>query len=272
MENLSKSLQALDSAADELLKKSNSDDKEDIKPDDVSEDSSSDDKKDDDKDVEKGCTGNMCDPDGDNLKKSEPDAAETEEVKKSLENFQEDVKDSFNADEDISKGVDTSEFQAALVTSTVKALGEMQYDLYNNQKNSAKATDVLAKSLQAVIASNTSLKAENDKLNRRITKLEKSLEKGIESVLTALDELSTQPAHMRKSVGSINVHDKDFNKSVNGEGTNDFDSLSKGQVMTILNNELYAGNSMVQPSDIISYESGAPLRPELKTLVVNKSK
>ena len=274
MNELTKSLEALENAADELLKKSNSD-KEDIKPSDVSEDSADDkgDDKDDSKDdkdnVEKG--GEFCKPDGDNLKKSD-ESEDDGEVKKSLETFQEGVDEQFKADEDISKGVDTSEFQAALVTSVVKALGEIQWDLYKSQKDDVKVNDILAKSLQAVITSNTSLKAENDKLSRRVDKLEKSMEHGFTSVLNALDDMSTQPAHLRKSVGSISVHDKDFNKSINGNDADSFASLSKSQVMSVLNTELYSGNTIVTPSDIISYESGAPLRPELQSLVMNKCK
>ena len=270
MNELTKSLEALESAADELLKKSNSDDKEDIKPSEVSDDSADNGDKDkdkDDDDVEKG--GKMCDPDGDNLKKSDEDEGE---VKKSLETFQDEMGEQFKTDEDINKGVDTSEFQAALVTSIVKALGEIQYDLYNTKKGDVKVNDILAKSLQAVITSNTSLKAENDKLSRRVAKLEKSMEQGFSSILNALDDMSTQPAHLRKSVGSISVHDKDFNKSINGDSANGFESLSKSQVMNVLNTELYSGNTIVTPSDIISYESGAPLRPELQSLVVNKCK
>lgn len=289
MNKLSKSFEALDAAADELLKKSNSDDdKEDIKPDDVAKDSdsSSDDSKNDD-DVKKGgdCGGN-CSPDGDNLKKSDSDDkgdsdddsddddgdSDDDDMSKSLESFQRDVSEDFKSDEDISKGIDNSEFQAALVTSIVKSLGEIQYDFHNRVKAENAVNDILAKSLQAVISSNTTLRTENDKLTRRINKLEKSLEKGFATILDAIDSMSTQPAHMRKSVGSINVLDKDFNKSVNGNGTNSLSNLSKGEILGILNSELYSGNTLVQPGDIISYESGAPLRPELHQLVLSKAK
>lgn len=268
-DTLNKSLAALDAAADELLKKSNSDDKDDdVKPDDVSDD------KGDDKDLEK------CDnkPDGDNLAKSEDsdddddDSDEGEDTEKSVDDIQSDLIREFQQDEDITKGMATSEFQAALVAATAKALSDMQYDMHNVNQADNKATTVLAKSLQAVIASNQQLRADNDKLARRVSKLEKSLDKGIESILEAVDGLSTQPAHMRKSVNSINVHEKDFAKSVSGTGNSSFDSLTKSQVMSILTNELYANNPEVRPADIISYESGAPLRQELQTLVASKCK
>ena len=275
MNTLSKGFEELDIAADELLKKSST--KDNLNPEDISEDS---DDEDSDKSIKK------CSPDGDNIKKSKSDSDESDDndddsddedsdnnddsdddIKKSLESFQSDTYTDFNSDEDISKGIESSEFQAALVTSIVKALGEIQYDFYNKAKSEDVINDVIAKSLRAVISSNTSLKSENDKLTRRINKLEKSLEKGFSTILDAIDSISTQPSYTRKSVGSINVFDKDFNKSINGN----ISSLSKGEVLNILNNELYSGNSLVQPSDIISYESGAPLRPELYKLVTSKS-
>ena len=275
--NLSKSLAALDAAADELLKKSTSDntDKGDVKPDEVSQDN----------DVEK------CDkPDGDNsLKKSDDndddkdkdadsddddadDSSDDEDTNKSLEDMQQDIMEDFKQDSDIANGAATSEFQAAMVAATAKSLGELQYDIHTNRNTSNQVAEVMAKSLQAVITANQQLRANNDKLVRRLNKLEKSLDKGFGDILDAIDNLSTQPAHTRKSVGSINVHDKDFAKSVNGTSNNDFESLSKGQVMTILTNELYSNNPQVRTEDIVSYESGAPLRDDLKTLVVSKCK
>lgn len=282
--DLNKSLAALDAAADELLKKSNADtaDKDDdLKPDDVSQD-------DDTEGVQK------CDkPDGDNIKKgdkpdkdnikksddaddededSEDDADdEDEDTSKSLEDIQQEIIDDFNQDGDIASGAATSEFQAAIVAATAKSLGELQYDLRQSNKNDNHIAGIMAKSLQAVIASNTQLRAENTKLTRRLNKLEKSLNTGFENLLEAIDSLSTQPAHMRKSIGSLNIHDKNFSQSLNG-GIGGFESLSKSQVMSVLTNELYASNPAVRAEDIISYESGAPLREELKSLVISKCK
>lgn len=270
--NLNKSLAALDAAADELLKKSNSDDinkdgvKPDVKPDEVAQDD----------DMEK------CDkPDGDNnLKKSDEDEDEeyddqdaNEDTQKSLEDIQQDIADDFRQDEDIARGIDNSEFQAAVVAATAKSLGEIQYDIHSHQKSNNHVAEIMVKSFQAVIAANNQLRADNDKLSRRLSKLEKSLDKGFEGILDAIDSLSNQPAHIRKSVSSFNIHDRDFSKSLNGTaGTGSFESLSKSQVMTILTTELYANNPAVRTEDIISYESGAPLRDELKSLVVSKCK
>ena len=285
MENLNKSLQALDIAADELLKKSNGskDDKDDIKPSDVA-DTSNDGDSDTDTDEVKKCDN----PDGDNMNKSDDcDVQKSEEdtdvqkseddepddnVSKSLEDTQAELDDSFRSDPDIVKGIENSEFNAAVVATLVKSLGEIQYDMSQNKQSNDNATAVLVKSLQASLSTNQRLMADNEKLIRRVNKLEKSLDQGMEKLLDAIDSISVEPAHTRKSLNSISVHDKDFSKSLGGNTVGGFESLSKSQVIGILTNELYSGNPRVTTNDVISYESGAPLSPELRALVVNKCK
>ena len=275
--HLNKSLAALDAAADELLKKSTTDDTTGINPDETPQGnmdkSLKPDSPDGDNDIKKsdGDDSNSTDVANDE-DKDDDDQDDDADAQKSLADIQQAITDDFHRDEDIAKGIATSEFQAALVAATAKSLGELQYDLHSNRATSDQVATVMAKSLQAVMAANQQLRVDNDKLTRRLNKLEKSLDKGIGDILDAIDSLSTQPAHMRKSVSSINVHDRDFNKSIGGTSNGGFESLSKGQVMTILTNELYSNNPQVRPEDIISYESGAPLRDDLKTLVVSKCK
>lgn len=280
--NLIKSLETLDQAAEELLNKSELNvDKEDNSQngDDLSKgkDCKDDDlNKSDDNDIadksDDNDSGDDSEDDSDN-DDSGDDSDDEEETKKSLSDFQQNMEDNFQADDDIAQGVQSSEFQAAVVASLAKALGEIQYDIYTNSKANGQISSIFAKSMKVLIDANQSLRAENDKLSRRVNKLEKSFNSGFDSLIDAIDSLSVQPAHSRKSVSSINVHDRDFNKSLNGAGgVSDFDSLSKSQVMDVLNNELYSGNQSIRPADIIAFESGAPLRPELKTLVVNKCK
>lgn len=279
MENLNKSLQALDIAAEELLKKSNGgkDDKGDIKPNDVA-DTSNDGDSDTDTDEVKKCDN----PDGDNMNKSDDcddaDVQKSEDdepddtVSKSLEDTQAELDDSFRSDPDIVKGIENSEFNAAVVATLVKSLGEIQYDMSQNKQSNDNATAVLVKSLQASLSTNQRLMADNEKLIRRVNKLEKSLDQGMEKLLDAIDSISVEPAHTRKSLNSISVHDKDFSKSLGGNTVGGFESLSKSQVIGILTNELYNGNPRVTTNDVISYESGAPLSPELRALVTAKCK
>ena len=182
-------------------------------------------------------------------------------------------KDDFQANEVIAQGMENSEFYSAVVEVLTKSLSDVQYDTMTAAKEAGAANDVLAKSMNAVIVANAALRADNERLTRRINKLEKSISQGFDKIMDSLDEMSSQPAHMRKSMRAVNVHDKDFGASLDGVQTaGGFDSLSKSQVMTILNSELYGGNPNVQATDIISYESGAPLRPDLQALVASKVK
>lgn len=305
-DKLSKSLADLDAAADELLKKSADAEADEEKdkdkepaPEDIADAAPAKDEKKDkdseDTDLEK-CSDNptkLTKSEESEETKDEPVEEKTEENKEDEENSEGDdkaeegedeedttkedveksVKDDFTANENINKALQSSEFQAAMVDVLVKSLSEIEYSMHSSSKDQEKAASVMAKSMQAVLLSNKSLSAENEALKRRVNKLEKSINMGFDKVLDAIDTISTEPAHQRKSMASINVHDKDFNKSLNGSGAvGGFESLSKSQVLSVLNNELYSGNQLVTAQDIISYESGAPLRVELQPLVMSKCK
>ena len=287
---LSKSLSELDAVADELLAKSKSkEDDDELTPNDVSEDSTPDKEDADNADSseEKDNEPDETDEDSEDkkpMKKSEdPEPADDEddepdETDESDEDNEPDsdeieksIKEDFTSDETINKSIQDSEFYSAIVDILAKSLGSVQFDVLSNSKSQSAASDILAKSIQAVIQANKSLQSENEKLTRRINKLEKSISQGFERVMDSLDEISSQPAHMRKSLASISVHNRDFDTSLNGQKTvGGFDSLSKSQVLDILNAELFSGNQNVTPQDIIGYESGAPLKQNLKTLVENK--
>lgn len=299
---LTKSLAELDAAADELLAKSKAaEDKqaepdEEVKPEEVSDDSAtpeSEDAENAEAETEEEKSEDDLEKCGDTVKKSEEvsseedenekiqksedagegDEDEESEEEKTAEEVEKSIRDDFEADEEVKKGMDSSEFLSSVVDIFAKSLGDMQYDVQSQGRQQSAASEILAKSLQAVMATNQSLRSENERLTRRINKLEKSMSSGFEKVLDAIDTMSAQPAHMRKSMASINVQDRDFDRSLNGQQTvGGFESLSKSQVLTVLNNELYAGNQNVTPTDIISYESGAPLRQDLQTLVAQKCK
>lgn len=310
-QKLTKSLAELDAAADELLAKSKAaednqaDDSKDVAPEEVSDsatpesegaenaDADKEEKKEEtpeegEEPVEKSEDVDdleKCDnPNGD-IKKSEDTAGEESETsepkegtgegeeEKSAEDIEKSIKDDFEAEEPIKKSMESSEFLASVVDIIAKSMGDVQYDVQSQGREQSAATEILAKSIGAVMQVNQSLKADNERLTRRINKLEKSITQGFEKVMDSLDEISAQPAHMRKSMASVSVHDRNFDRSLNGQQTvGGFESLSKSQVLTVLNNELYAGNQNVTPQDIISYESGAPLRHDLQSLVESKCK
>lgn len=235
-------------------------------------DDSDTDEVDDDDEMEKSCSCNN------GMKKSEDSDDEVEGEDEDSEevtpaDLEKSIRDDFESDESIRQGMENSEFYAAVVDIFAKSLGDMQYDVQHTGRAQAAATEVLVKSLQAVMQTNRMLQADNDRLTRRITKLEKSINQGFERIMDSLDDISSQPVGMRKSLASISVHDRDFDRSLNGQKTiGGFDSLSKSQVLDILNSELYSGNQNVTAQDIISYESGAPLRPNLQALVASKCK
>lgn len=282
--------------ADKKPKDEDVEDDKDLDDDEEDDEEFDDEDKDDGDDEEDDDTD---DDDDEDVKKSEPsvpsDAEEDEirskanaELNKSDDDEDEDeddfedddddeetveksMRDRFEQDPLIRSHMQNSEFMSAVVDVMAKSLADVQHDLTVKSRDDNNATAVLAKSLKAVVAHNQALQLENDKLSRRLNRLEKSISHGFDRIIDSLEDMSTQPATMRKSVASINVHDRDFDRSLNGVRTvGGFESLSKSQVLNVLNTELYAGNALVSASDIISYESGAPLRDELKNLVASK--
>ena len=296
---LTKSLAELEAAADELLKKSKNakDDDEkaskdtgDVTPEEVSDSGSStyedknieDENQDEDAVDEKevALAEDVEDPEDEDVKKSDSDKADEKEDTEADEDeeltpdeVEKDVKEDFESDELVKKSMENSEFLSSVVDILAKSMSDVQYNVHVGNKAQSAASEILAKSIQAVMTSNNTLKEENERLTRRINKLEKSISAGFEKVMDSLDELASQPAHVRKSMASVSVVDRDFDRSLNGSAViGGFESLNKSQVLAVLNNELYAGNQNVSPSDIISYESGAPLRQDLQALVVSKCK
>ena len=162
---------------------------------------------------------------------------------------------------------------SSVVEILAKSLGRLDYGIQNSVNGNNQAQEIIAKSLGAVMQANNTLMEENSRLTRRIAKLEKSMNNKMDEVLSALDDFAIQPAGMRKSVRSANlsVHDRDFQKSLNGN-INPLETLSKSQVLNVLNTELFNGNPQVSAQDIISFESGAPLREDLQILVHNKAR
>lgn len=298
---LTKSLAELDAAADALLAKSmkaedsqGDGSEEEISPEEVSDNvtapkSEDADNADADKDKEPESEDKEEEEPVEKSEKSDEDLQKSDEEEgeepseegneeegeeeKSPEEIEKSIRDDFEADDTIRKSIETSEFYAAMVDVLTKSLGDMQYDVQSQGRQSASANEVLAKSLNAMIQTNATLRADNERLTRRINKLEKSMSQGFDKVMDALDDISSQPSHMRKSMASINVHDRDFGSSINGQKVvGGFESMSKAQVLSVLNNEMFAGNQNVTAQDIISYESGAPLRQDLQSLVASKCK
>lgn len=302
---LTKSLLELDNVANELLAKSNAkesqddnletkdveDTQDELKPDDISKNTSAS----TDKEVDKDKSKEEDEDENVDTHDSEDEEDENEDVDKDKskeedededthdsededkdedetpEDYEQSVKDDMEADDTVKKSMTNNAFLSAIADILAKSLGDVQYGVHTQSKQQEAVSDILAKSLQAVITSNQSLQSDNERLTRRLNKLEKSVNKGFDKLMDCLDDMASRPAYMRKSVSSIAVHDRDFGSSINGVPVmQGFESLSKSQVLSILNNELYSGSPSVTPNDIISYESGAPLREDLKALVASK--
>ena len=301
---LSKSLAELDAVATELLNKSvKKEEDTELTPDEIAEDSvktedeitedeSEENKKDNDTDKDEDKMEKSEDIDDEideeNEDENEEDIEKSEDIDDEIDDEDEEVddedtdedvdaeeveksmKNKFQSDSTISKAMQDSEFFSAVVEVIAKSMSDVQYDILSKSRTSEQSTQVLAKSLRAALETNNSLVADNKRLRKQVRSLEKSMSEGFEKLSDMIEEISSQPVGMRKSVSSISVHDRDFEQSINGKRNSNFDSLSKSQVLSILNNELYTGNQNVTVSDIISYESGAPLRQDLQSLVENK--
>mgnify|MGYP007038455030 CR=1 FL=1 len=213
---------------------------------------------DEDEDIEK------CDDKVAPIKKSEKDESEedTDEIK---ENLEKSIKKNFEDNEDIKKSMDASEFLTAMTEVLAKSLTDVVFTNQISAQRSSDNDDVLAKSLHASLSLNKSMAAELTAVKKQNETLKKSITEGFDRIQEQLEQFSHQPASMRKSVGNIQVQDRNFQKSLSGgqAGMN----LSKSEVLAKLNNMMYSGNPLVTPQDIISYESGAPLRPEVAQLI-----
>lgn len=144
------------------------------------------------------------------------------------------------------------------ISDTIKSL-----DLTKSLNQNNTALEILAKSLISISKAQSLLISEQNKSNE----LYKSLSEKVESINNKILEIEKQPM-ARKSIDNISVIERDLNKSVNGTNEN----LTKSQIASVLNEEFYKGNPSVTEQDIISFDSGVPLRQDLYQLVLNKSK
>lgn len=220
---------------------------------------------DDDDDEEEEEDIEKCDDKVAPIKKSEKDKPEEDTDDEVKENLEKAIKKNFEDNEDIKKSMDASEFLTAMTEVLAKSLTDVVFSNQISAQRSSDNDDVLAKSLHASLSLNKSMAAELTAVKEQNEVLKKSITEGFNMIQEQLEQFSHQPVSMRKSVGNIQVQDRNFQKSLSGgqAGMN----LSKSEVLAKLNNMMYSGNPMVTPQDIISYESGAPLRPEVAQLI-----
>ena len=310
MSEIAKSLTELDSIADELLSKSVKKSEDEPAPEDISSDEDneandgkasgkpddeSDDKPDNEPNKKKPDQSASGDGDEDDVQKSalatdkmtnntangdlQMNKSDCEDDEDCDDDDEDEVKKSFLNNKELAKSVENSEFYGALVSVMSDALSKSFNKLTDMQDTSNKSSDILAKSLMATIEMNKSLgkqvvklKRDNKVMSRNITKSLEDIKESIAELgemKDMLESMASQP-QVRKSVGNISVMERNFQKSINGQGADM--NLSKSEVLGILNDELFKGNPMVTAQDIIGYESGAPLRQELMGLIANKQR
>lgn len=274
----------LDKLADEVLAKSMKSEKDtsdnSVTPEDVSanipdndnekpEETTSEEKEEREETVKKSVDTTDESSSEDSTEGTNEEEPEPEDKDEENEENEESIEKSFKSDETIKESIEASEFLESLVRLIVKSLGDAQVSLKKSQTDSQNAFEVFAKSLNANLRQGQNMQQQ---FEAGMQTLQKSITEQMDSmkseVLEKLEEFSHQPASVRKSMKSVNIQDRNFQKSLGH--TEGIEQLSKSQVLNTLTSELYSGNPLVQASDIISYESGAPLRPELESLVMSK--
>lgn len=204
--------------------------------------------------------------------KPEDDSDEEDEDVDNKEDLEKSIKSDFASNEEVKNGMDASEFLSSVVEILSKSLADAAGEIQISRADSKQSASILAKSLQATLSLNKSMAAEMTELKKENAELKKSIVDGLGEIKATLDEVLSQPVGMRKSVKNIQVMDRNFQKSLNGDAATGIENLSKSQIMDILVSEMHAGNQAVTAGDIVAYESGAPLHAGLVALVNSKCK
>lgn len=191
--------------------------------------------------------------------KEEDKKEEKEDVKKSEEVVPaESLEKSIQESEVGKNAFEVSPFLAEMTEKLSKSLEGVQVALHGSNGATEETLDAFAKSFgvmfkaqQAVIEQNTQL-----------TGLVKSMSEKMNEMSSRMEEIEGQPT-MRKSVRDINVHNKDFNKSI---GETSQVELSKSEKLSIAM-DLFQKGDTVQELDVLNIESGSKIRPEVESRI-----
>lgn len=170
------------------------------------------------------------------LKESEDeDESEDEEVtQKSFNDF---VAES----EELSKGVEVSDFLAEFTRVYGAITDTLRDDVNKSLQTSEHVSNILAKSFNAI------MKSQNE------------LAKSIQELSERLDSVERQPVGRK---AQVSIMEKSFNHSAGlEEGKRE---LSKSEKLDKLSNMAINGQNGVTISDVIQFESTGTLRPELQ--------
>lgn len=168
---------------------------------------------------------------------SEDDSEDEEEVtQKSFNDF---VAES----EELSKGVEVSDFLAEFTRVYGAITDTLRNDVNKSLQTSEHVSNILAKSFNAI------MKSQNE------------LVKSIQELSERLDSVERQPVGRK---AQVSIMEKSFNHSAGlEEGKQE---LSKSEKLEKLSNMAINGQHGVTISDVIQFESTGTLRPELQHL------
>ena len=255
-DNLSKSLDEIEAAAEAILSKSEEVDAVD-KQEELVEDAQK------AKAVKKSVDADEVsdtDDDGndDGEDEGKDDAKEDED--EGEDKAEKSLAGSLKESEEISKGVDASEFLSEFSRIQARVVDDLRFDVSKSLKTSARVSDVLSKSFAAIMKSQEGLV---NLVKSQAGKLEES-NSIIKSLQERLDVVEKTPVG-RKAV--VDVVEKSFAASAGIAEQKG--SLSKGEVLAKINNMIVKGVPGVVPMDLIKYESTGEMSATIKDLVEN---
>lgn len=189
-------------------------------------------------------------------------------IKKSDDDTEAGIRKSFTDDPDIAESLKSGAFAASIVDVLVKSLAIQSKKIDEVAQTVTKLAGINADFAKSVVSD---FSAGSDDVTERLNEIDKSFKDGLAEIKTALSELAPA-APMRKSVSGIAVQDRDFHASVEGvpaqaaSGATNIDAMPKRQVLEMMTKSLMSGESSpINTMDIIGFESGSPLRSEVKS-------
>lgn len=249
---LQKSLDEIEAMADEILSKSEEteniqegidenaqvegDVEKAMKPEDISEPGEDDNAESDKK---------ANDEDKKDEKPKPKESEDEEESEDESEDEEEVTQKSFNdfvaESEELSKGVEVSDFLAEFTRVYGAITDTLRDDVNKSLQTSEHVSNILAKSFNAI------MKSQNE------------LAKSIQELRERLDSVERQPVGRK---AQVSIMEKSFNHSAGlEEGKQE---LSKSEKLDKLSNMAINGQNGVTISDVIQFESTGTLRPELQ--------
>lgn len=246
-QDLMKSLGELEAAADQLdqgidtevqksIQGSDSGKSKKDKP--IKAEDVSDDNLDDDGNDGEGNDDNDGEGNGDN------DDEDDEDVGKS-------VKAIMEGNEDVQKALEVSDFLLALTEATSDAIEGIRKSVNDSISSQSQISNVMVKSVNALAKAQTSIIKSID-----------SIRGDLANMVERMDALERVPM-TRKSISSagVNVVERPLAKSVGAAAST---TLSKSEVAAKMSDMILKGEPGITAMDVLSFEAGAELRPEVK--------